>query len=87
MEDIDIFEKKVLKSEGININLIKLKPGQKIPFHKHKSGKYDYIMKGSLSDETGKYEEGELIVNKKGSSHLVKAGPEGCEFLVIFNKN
>jgi anti-sigma factor ChrR (cupin superfamily) len=87
MENTDIFERKVLKAEqGININFIKLKPGQEIPFHKHKSEKYDYILKGNLKDETGKYGEGDLIINKKGSGHSVKAGPEGCEFLVIFNQ-
>jgi anti-sigma factor ChrR (cupin superfamily) len=82
----DILEKHLIKDEeGIHINLLKLEPNKQIPHHKHSSTKYNYILKGSMSDENGEYKEGDLGINKKGSEHSIKAGSEGCEFLVIWN--
>jgi anti-sigma factor ChrR (cupin superfamily) len=82
----DILEKHLLKDEeGIHINLLKLEPNKQIAHHKHRYTKYNYISKGSMSDENGEYREGDLVINKKGSEHSVKAGSEGCEFLVIWN--
>lgn len=81
-------EKHLLKEEkGMHINLLELLPQEQIPFHKHKNTKYSFILNGSMSDENRKYKRGDLVTNKKGSEHSVKAGSEGCEFLVIWNEN
>jgi quercetin dioxygenase-like cupin family protein len=53
--------------------------------HKHKVSRYNYILKGSVSDGDQKYIKGDLIINKKGSEHFLKAGSEGCEFLLIWD--
>jgi quercetin dioxygenase-like cupin family protein len=83
MKKQEIWEKKIMKSRGMNINLIKLRPGQWIPMHKHKSEKYNYILKGSIGFGKKIWRKGDFVVNKKGSSHSLKAGRSGCEFLVI----
>ncbi|MBI2629873.1 hypothetical protein HYW76_02115 [Candidatus Pacearchaeota archaeon] len=87
-------EKEILADEenGFFIYLFKLNPNEEIPFHKHKTTKYNYILKGSMfsiskdKNDSKEIKEGELNVNKKGSEHSVKAGPNGCEFLVIWQE-
>ena len=37
-----------------------------------------------MIDHTGKYSAGNLVFNKKGSKHAVKAGPRGYEILVFY---
>ncbi len=79
-------EKKLLDKEGIKINLIELQPGEQIPYHEHKDTKYNYILRGSMSDERGEYVQGDIVENLIDSRHSIKAGSEGCEFLVIWGK-
>lgn len=84
-EEGDIFEKKCIKENGINIYIFKLDPNKKIPLHKHVDTRYNYILKGSMSDADNEYNEGDIVTNQKGAEHFLKAGPEGCEFLLIWN--
>jgi quercetin dioxygenase-like cupin family protein len=86
MKDEKILEKNIIKTNGLRVNLIKLKPLQKIPMHKHKREKYDYVLRGSLISKNKTYKAGDLISNKKGSSHELQAGKSGCDFLVISKK-
>ncbi len=79
-------ERQLLKKE-LNINIIKLEPEEQIPYHVHKDTKYNYILKGSISDEQREYFPGDIVENIKGSGHSLKAGSGGCEFLVIWCKN
>jgi len=79
-------EKHILEKE-INVNRIELAPDEKIPYHTHKATRYNYILKGSMSDERGNYVPGDMVENIIGSSHSVTAGPEGCVFLVIWRKD
>jgi anti-sigma factor ChrR (cupin superfamily) len=82
----DVFEKECLISiKGLNVSILKIQPDKKIPLHKHADTRYNYILKGNMSDENTKYGKGDLIINKKGSKHSLKAGREGCEFLLIWN--
>lgn len=73
--------------KGFQIYVLKLGSNEKIPYHGHTTVKYNYILKGSMSDETGDYRVGDLAVNEKGSKHSVTAGKEGCEFLLFWDKN
>ena len=81
----EVSEKHLLGGEdGLHMNLLKLEPGRHIPLHKHVDTRYNYVLKGSMSDEHGEYTEGDLVVNEKGSEHSINAGEKGCEFLVIW---
>jgi anti-sigma factor ChrR (cupin superfamily) len=80
----EVMEKTEIDDGNLHVNVIRLEPGKKIPFHTHKSTKYNYVLKGSMSDEKGSYVGGDVVENKKGTSHSVTAGEDGCEFLVIW---
>jgi len=79
-------ERKILDKD-IRINVIELEPEEQIPYHVHKDTKYNYVLKGSISDEKRDYSPGDVIENIIGSGHSLKAGLGGCEFLVIWGKN
>lgn len=84
----DVFEKECLANKnGLNISILKISPNRKIPLHKHTDTRYNYILKGSMSDENQKYKKGDLIKNSKGSKHFLKADAKGCEFLLIWHSS
>ncbi len=81
----DVFEKQcIVNKNGLNISILKIKPYKKIPLHKHPDTRYNYILKGSMSDGNKKYNKGDMVVNKKGSKHFLKADSRGCEFILIW---
>jgi anti-sigma factor ChrR (cupin superfamily) len=77
----------LINLKGFNIKFFKLEPNSKIPFHKHSVKEYDFVLEGSMSDERGNYKKRDLVENEKESSHAIHAGPEGCEFIVLWNEN
>jgi anti-sigma factor ChrR (cupin superfamily) len=82
----DVFEKQCVgNKKGLNISILKIKPFKKIPLHKHSDTRYNYILKGAMSDGNMTYTKGDLLINKKGSEHFLKAGSRGCEFILIWN--
>jgi anti-sigma factor ChrR (cupin superfamily) len=84
----DILIKYLVKDKrNFQIDIMKLEPNRQYPFHKHLTIEYIFILKGRMSDETGEYNEGDLMVNFKDSSHSVKSGHDGCEFLLIWSGN
>lgn len=81
----DVFEKECLAGKkGLKISILKIKPGKYIARHRHADTRYNFILKGSMSDGNNEYAEGDLIVNEKGSRHFLEAGSHGCEFLLIW---
>jgi anti-sigma factor ChrR (cupin superfamily) len=82
-----VLSKDILDNDsGFNIRFFKLKPNALLPFHTHSTKEYDYILEGSVIDETGNYNKGDLVVNEKDSGHSMKAGSEGCDFLVLWDE-
>lgn len=80
-----ILEKYVTgKRKGVHMILLKMGPGKEIPLHKHTDTRYSYVLKGNISDQRGRYSKGDLVITRTGSVHSMKAGPRGCEFLVIW---
>ena len=82
----DVFEKQcVANKRGLNISMLKINPHERIPPHKHLDTRYNFILKGGMSDGNVKYGKGDIIINEKGSKHFLKADSRGCEFLLIWN--
>lgn len=79
----NVFHKHLARDESKNfqIDIIKIEPSIKFKEHFHPNVEWVYILKGSMSDEKGTYNEGDFIINEKGSSHTVVSGKNGCEIL------
>ena len=82
----DVFEKQCIENKnGLNISILKLKPNKEIKLHKHSDTRYNFILKGGMSDGNSKYDKGDIIVNRKDSQHFLKADSRGCEFILIWD--
>jgi len=82
----NVFEKQCIENKsGLNISILKIEPHKKISLHKHVETRYNFIIKGSMSDENQKYNKGDIVINEKGSEHYLEAGREGCEFILMWN--
>ncbi|EKE20321.1 MAG: hypothetical protein ACD_8C00021G0006 [uncultured bacterium] len=83
-----VYEKKCFAHNGgLGISILKIKPNKKIPMHEHADTRYNYILKGSMSDQNQTYVKGDIVFNEKGTSHFLESGIGGCEFLLIWNQS
>ncbi len=67
----------------VQINRIIVEPNAQGLEHVHTEDEYVYIIRGKMIDHTGEYTTGQLLINRKGSKHAVKAGSEGYEILIF----
>jgi putative transcriptional regulator len=49
--------------------LIKASPGVTIPTHEHRGRELTLVLDGSLTDETGTYRQGDILIRDKGTIH------------------
>jgi len=82
----DVFEKLCIDDTvGIKVSILRIEPHKEILMHKHTDTRYNFILKGSMSDGNRECGEGDILINEKGSEHFLKSGPSGCEFILIWN--
>lgn len=55
--------------------LIKALPGTKIPTHEHRGRELTLILDGALSDESGHYQRGDILIRDSGTVHTPVADP------------
>ena len=71
---------------NLQMDKIKLEPGAQSPLHIHNDDEWVYVLRGSMSDQTGTYNEGDFLVNRKGTKHIVTAGKSGCLLLALYSE-
>lgn len=83
-----IFSKVLFRDDfrNLQMDLIKLEPGAQSPLHVHTNDEWVYVLEGSMCDETGTYNQGDFLVNKKDTRHIVSAGKEGCLILALYSE-
>ena len=72
-----------LGENNLRIYKLRLEANKQYPFHEHLEDEYVYLLSGSMSDENGEYNAGDLLFNEKETKHSVRCGPNDCEILVI----
>ena len=65
--------------------LLQYNAGASVPLHEHEGYEHIFVLKGSQQDERGKYNTGDLLINKPFSRHSVQS-MEGCVVLAIWEK-
>ncbi len=65
------------------IELLKFKPGAKIPSHTHKGNEYTVILEGSYEDEMGEFVAGDFIHLTDSHHHRPVAGKKGCVCIAV----
>lgn len=80
------FKQVLISDNKRNIQVLKItvEPDAQGLEHKHSNNEWVYIAKGSMIDNSGEHRQGNLLFNKAGSKHAVKAGHDGYEIIVFF---
>ena len=65
------------------IELLKFKPGAKIPQHTHRGNEYTVILDGDYTDEIGTFKRGDFIHMTADNHHQPIAGKQGCICLAV----
>lgn len=69
---------------GANVSLLKLLPGGQVARHTHMGDEYTIVLRGSFSDESGVYSEGDFLLKGKEDSHTPVATRDGeCICLTV----
>ncbi|MFH1276340.1 MAG: cupin domain-containing protein [Candidatus Woesearchaeota archaeon] len=72
------------KARGLQISIMNLGKNVKRP-HIHPDIEWVYVLRGSFSDENGRYEQGYFLANEKGSKHTLIVGQDGCELILVWS--
>jgi len=64
--------------------LVRMRPGARIPRHRHDGMEYTLVLEGALRDGNGIYETGDLLVMEAGTEHSLQSDARtGCVCLTV----
>lgn len=71
-------------SSSHKTEFLKIAPGKGVPAHTHQGEEITLLLHGAFEDETGRYEQGDLIIVDERISHHPVSDPEvGCVCLSV----
>lgn len=56
-------------TNGSKVEMLRIKPGGKVPSHTHTGDEYTILLEGSFSDESGVYNEGDFVLRDGRHKH------------------
>jgi putative transcriptional regulator len=62
---------------GVDARLLRLQEGRTAPFHGHRGLELTLVLCGTLEDEFGRYQRGDLVVHDEDTEHQPMAGRGG----------
>lgn len=69
---------------GVNVRLIKLKPGSSAPGHSHGGDELTLVLSGAFSDKSGRYGAGDVCHARSGDAHRPRVeGEDDCLCLAV----
>lgn len=60
-----------------SLKLVKVAPGRAIPQHRHSGSEMTLVLKGTFTDEFGRYDIGDVVELGEGLEHTPVASPDG----------
>lgn len=70
---------------GCSAALLRYAPGSSVPVHKHTGYEHILIISGEQSDGQRRYQSGDLIISRPGSTHAITSD-SGCIVLAVWEK-
>ncbi|SBS29881.1 Anti-sigma-E factor ChrR [Marinomonas aquimarina] len=71
---------------GVQIALSRVKPGARLPSHRHTGNEITVVLKGAFSDEDGLYREGDFICRDQSHKHQPRVTKDAeCICLIVLD--
>ena len=71
--------------QGMSAALLHYAPQARVPRHEHLGYEHIFILEGSQQDANGIYEQGSLLIHRKGTQHEVYS-EQGCLALAVWQQ-
>lgn len=75
--------KDVAVTAGLELQLVRLEPGAKLPLHQHECPEFIYILEGELLIGDQRLTRGWASVATIGSVHADVRSEKGCNFVLV----
>lgn len=64
---------------------LRYEPGATVPRHNHRGFEHIFMLEGAQTDENGRYEAGDVVINPPDTQHSI-VSEEGCVVLAVWQK-
>jgi quercetin dioxygenase-like cupin family protein len=75
--------KDVAVTNGLEMQIVRVEPGARIPFHTHESPEFIYVLEGDLMLGAQRLGPGSASVAAIGSVHADVHSESGCVFVLV----
>ncbi|MFI5029400.1 MAG: ChrR family anti-sigma-E factor [Reyranellales bacterium] len=76
-----------LHGDAHRVRLLRLRPGEGLPPHRHVANEYTVVLQGGYTDSTGNYRVGDFAVGPGAQEHRPVADPgDSCIALIVLEK-
>jgi len=78
-----LFVKDVAMTNGLEMQIVRVEPGARIPLHTHECPEFIYVLEGELSMGAQRLGPGWASVASVGSVHADVHSETGCVFVLV----
>jgi anti-sigma factor ChrR (cupin superfamily) len=78
-----VFVKDVAVTDGLEMQIVRLEPGARLPLHTHKCPEFIYVLEGEVIIEGQHLSRGWASVASVGSEHSDVHSEGGCIFVLV----
>jgi quercetin dioxygenase-like cupin family protein len=78
-----VFVKDVAVTAGLEMQIVRLEPGARLPLHRHESPEFIYVLEGELTLGDQRLSRGWASVASIGSVHADVHSETGCVFVLV----
>jgi quercetin dioxygenase-like cupin family protein len=78
-----VFVKDVAVTDGLEMQIVRLEPGARLPLHTHECPEFIYVVEGELILEGHRLTQGWASVASVGSVHSDVHSETGCVFVLV----
>jgi anti-sigma factor ChrR (cupin superfamily) len=78
-----VFVKDVAVTDGLEMQIVRLEPGARLPLHTHECPEFIYVLEGELIIEGQQLGRGWASVASAGSEHSDVHSEAGCIFVLV----
>lgn len=78
-----LFVKDVAVTNGLELQIVRLEPGARIPPHRHECPEFIYVLEGELIVAAQRLGPGSASVASAGSVHSEVHSETGCVFVLV----